>query len=72
MNQEVVLTVLFGTGIALVGLGFIILTHKLTVKYKIDQRNIDTFRTKVYSLEAEDEALKLLMKDHENARSIDT
>ena len=72
MNQEVILTVLVGIAVFFVGVGIIIITEKVILKEKPDQRNIDTFKTKVYSLEAEDEALKLLMKDHENARSIDT
>lgn len=68
MNQHVILTMLVGIGILVAGLGIIIITEKVILKEKPDQRVITTFKTKVYSLEAEDEAFKLLQDDKdENA-----
>jgi hypothetical protein len=63
MNQHIIFTVLVGIGILATGLGIIIITEKVTLKEKLDQRAITTFKTKVYSLEAEEEAFKLLQGD---------
>lgn len=68
MNQELILTVLVGLGILFAGLGIIIITEKVVMKEKPDQRKIITFKTRVYSLNAENDAFKLLMDDNENAR----